>query len=313
VTVLRKLAREVLTSYDIAPRRIVPAPQSFNSVFRVVADSGTFALRIGSSRRIHAEGTVETEGTWLTRLADCGIHVPRLRRNQAGRFGTEVDDGQGPRTCALSDWVAGRSLRSRVTAPTAAALGDLAARLHGNAEAWSLPDAAAVLAADRVLYWRLPGRLTDSDIPFHSLFADALDEAQTVLDGLWRAPPHQPFLLHGDLTPANVIRGDDGRLVPIDFQDLVWGLDVQDVAITLTALQRAPGGARLVDAFRDGYAARRPWPDLPPPLLDALLATRALNQINLAVNSKSAAELAEYLPPRAERLRLWLASRGKAA
>jgi Ser/Thr protein kinase RdoA (MazF antagonist) len=206
----------------------------------------------------------------------------------------------------LFDWVAGRSLRTRLTSPTAAALGRLAAQLHGNAEAWGLSDAPEVLVADEVLYWRLPARLTAPDFPFSSAFGDALDRAQTVLDELWRSPPHRPYLLHGDLSPANVIAARDGRLVPIDFQDIVWGFDVQDLAISIAALRRAPRGDRLVEAFRDGYTTHRSWPDIRPDLWAALAAARALNQINLTVHLYDPAELDDYLAAHAERLRTWL-------
>jgi Ser/Thr protein kinase RdoA (MazF antagonist) len=311
---LREIALEALRHHDLAPRRVSRAAESFNSVFRVTAASGTYALRVGAQLRIHADGTLETEAAWLRRLGEHGMVVPALRPNRAGHFGTEVTIGDAaPRTCALFDWVAGRSLRIRLTAPTAAALGRLAARLHASAEAWALLDPPDVLVADQVLYWRLPVRLTAPDIPFGGVFAAALDRAQAVLDELWRTPPHRPYLLHGDLTPANVIVARDRTLVPIDFQDVVWGFDVQDLAISIAALRRASGGTRLVDAFRDGYAAHRPWPALPPELFEALVAARALNQINLTVNVHSPAHLGDHLAAHAQRLQEWLGSQRPAA
>jgi Ser/Thr protein kinase RdoA (MazF antagonist) len=311
---LREIALEALRHYDLAPRRVSRAAESFNSVFRVTGASGTYALRVAAQLRIHADGTLETEGAWLRRLGDHGMVVPALHTNRAGEFGTEVTiRGAAPRTCALFDWVVGRSLRVRLTAPTAAALGRLAAQLHADAEAWAPADPPDVLVADRVLYWRLPVRLTAPDTPCSGVFADALDRAQAVLDELWRTPPHRPYLLHGDLTPANVIVAGDGTLVPIDFQDVVWGFDVQDLAISIAALRRAPDGTGLVDAFRDGYAADRPWPAMPPELLDALLAARALNQINLTVNVHGPADLGDYLAAHAQPLRKWLSSQRPAA
>jgi Ser/Thr protein kinase RdoA (MazF antagonist) len=311
---VREIALEALRHYDLAPRRVSRVAESFNSVFRVTAASGTHALRVGSHLRIHADGTLETEGDWLRRLGDHGMLVPALRTNRAGEVGTDVAvRDAAPRTCALFDWVAGRSLRTRLTAPTAAALGRLAARLHSDAEAGALADPPDVLVADRVLYWRLPARLTAPDIPFSGVFADALVRAQAVLDELWRTPPHRPYLLHGDLTPANVVVTGDGTLVPIDFQDVVWGFDVQDLAISITALRRAPGGTRLVDAFRNGYATHRPWPAFPPELFDGLVAARVLNQINLTVNVHGPAHLGDHLAAHAQRLQEWLGSQRPAA
>ena len=83
---------------------------------------------------------------------------------------------------------------------------------------------------------------------------------------------------------------------------------MQDLAITVAVLRRAPAGQRLVDAFREGYTTLRPWPDMPPALLDSLVVARLLNQINLTLNLHDAADLLDYLAVRAERLRGWLRS-----
>src|SRR4051812_18948276 len=92
-------------------------------------------------------------------------------------------------------------------------------------------------------------------------------------------------------------RRDTGRRpVPIDFQDLVWGLDMQDIANTVAVLRGAADGQRLIDAFRQGYTTLRSWPDMPPALLESLVVARLLNQINLTLHLHDAAGLADYLP-----------------
>jgi len=74
------------------------------------------------------------------------------------------------------------------------------------------------------LYWQLPDKspMAGSRFGFRTLFADALARAQSAVDSLWRSPPHPPRLVHGDLTPANVIASPPSGLVPIDFQDTTW-------------------------------------------------------------------------------------------
>jgi Ser/Thr protein kinase RdoA (MazF antagonist) len=308
VAVLQGFAREAVRHYDIRPRRITLAAVSFNSVFRIAADTGTYALRVGAALRIHTPGTLATEAAWQRRLRDGGMAVPDVRANTSGSLATDVSvDGLDSRACTLFDWVAGRSLRTRLTRTTAAALGRLAALLHRDAEAWLQPR-PDVLVADRVLYWRLPDRLTGPDLGFGSVFGDALERAQTIVENLWRHPPQDAHLVHGDLAPANVIATRGGGLVPIDFQDLVWGFDMQDLAITVAAFRRAPDGQRLAEAFHEGYTTLRPWPEMSPALLESLVVARLLNQINLTLNLHDAASLADYLAVRAERLRGWLRS-----
>ena len=120
------------------------------------------------------------------------------------------------------------------------------------------------------------------EVASSALVGEALDRAQRFLSELWAHPPRPPHLIHGDLTPDNILV-DHGTLVPIDFQDLVWGLDIQDLAIVWSALAPFDEQDRLRDRFRAGYATVRPWPELDPETLAALIAARRLHQLNLAL------------------------------
>jgi Ser/Thr protein kinase RdoA (MazF antagonist) len=304
----RTVACAALSRYAISPLRVRLAARSFNSVFRVTTATAVYALRAGSPLRIHPDGTEAVEAAWHRRLRGEGVAVPGVLASVDGELTTVVADASGPRVCVLFDWVAGRSLRTRLTQRRSAELGALSARLHQDAAAWSPPGAAPVLTADRVLYWRVPSRLAEAGARFGygTLFTDALARAQAAVDALWRDPPHPPHLVHGDLTPANVIVSPSHGLVPIDFQDTVVGLEVQDLSFTVAALRRLPDGGRLADAFRAGYAECRPWPDASPDLFDALVAARGLHQLNLTLNVTDLAGLDGYVAGHAERARAWM-------
>jgi Ser/Thr protein kinase RdoA (MazF antagonist) len=303
------VACAALSRYDVAPQRVRLAARSFNSVFRVTTTAAAaYALRVGSAVRIHPAGTEAVEAAWHRRLRERGVYVPDVLANAAGELTTVVAGTSGPRVCVLFDWVAGRSLRTCLTERRSAALGALAARLHQDAAAWSPPGAGDVLRADRVLYWRLPDRLAEAGARFGygSLFTDAAARAQSAVDALWRDPPHPPHLVHGDLTPANVIVAPRAGLVPVDFQDAVLGLEVQDLSITVAALRRLPDGGRVEGAFRAGYARCRPWPDVSPDLFDSLIAARWLHQLNLTLNMADDGGLDGYVAGHAERAGAWI-------
>ena len=68
------------------------------------------------------------------------------------------------------------------------------------------------------------------------------------IDALWADPPHPPHLLHGDFHPNNILVWR-GRLTPIDFQDALWGFEMQDIAITVTALGFRADPTALVAAL----------------------------------------------------------------
>ena len=303
------MACAALTRYDVTPLRVRLAARSFNSVFRVTTATAAYALRVGSQLRIHPPGTEAVEAAWHRRLRERGVHVPGVRANSNGEPTTEVTDVSGPRVCILFDWVAGRSLRTCLSQRRSAALGRLSARLHADAVVWSPPGAGDVLTADRVLYWLVPDRLAEAGTRFGygTLFTDAAVRAQSVLDTLWRDPPHPPHLVHGDLTPANVIAAPHVGLVPIDFQDTVLGLEVQDLSITVAALRRLPGGGHLAEAFRFGYvSAGRAWPDVSSDMFESLVIARWLHQLNLTLNVADAGGLDSYVAGHAERARAWL-------
>ena len=305
------MALEALRSYEVAPTAVRLAAESFNSVFRVTTASAAYALRVGAVLQIHPEGTAAVEAAWHRRLREQGVFVPEVLANTDGEFSTLVTDGRaedGTRVCILFEWVTGRSLRTRMTGARAAALGRLSARLQEDGAAWSPPGASDVLRADRVLYWRMADQLAAAGtrFGFGTLFTDARARAQTVLVALWRDPPHPPHLVHGDLTPPNVIVSPRHGLVPIDFQDTVQGFEVQDLSITISALRRWPDGDRLIDAFRGGYRERRPWPDVPPVLFDSLIVARGLQQMNLTLNVADNDGLEGYVASHAERVRNWL-------
>ncbi len=240
------------------------------------------ALRIGPAERIHAEGTEIVEARWMRDLrATRAAAPPEVFNTRDGRpVVRQVQaGGTGERICMLFGWVAGRPLRQTMSVAAAGQMGTLAARLHDHAAART-GGAPGVLVADRVLYWRVENRL--GEVASSALVGEALDRAQRFLSELWAHPPHPPHLIHGDLTPDNILV-DDGTLVPIDFQDLVWGLDIQDLAIAWSALAPFDEQGRLRDRFRAGYATVRPWPELDPETLSALIAARRLHQLNLAL------------------------------
>jgi Ser/Thr protein kinase RdoA (MazF antagonist) len=307
----RDVAFEALRRYEVSPQRVRLAAQSFNSVFRVTTASAVYALRVGAALQIHPDGTAAVEAAWHRRLRRHGVYVPEVLPNIDGEFATQVVNGRagrGPCVCLLFEWVAGRSLRTCVTTRRAAALGRLAARLQQDAAQWSPPGARQVLNADRVLYWQLPDQLAAAGerFGFGTLFIDAAARAQTVIDWIWQNPLHQPHLVHGDLTPQNVIVSLLHGLVPIDFQDTVWGFEVQDLSITVSALRRFPDGDRLTEAFRSGYSELRPWPDISPALFDSLVAARALHVLNLTLNLVDMADLDSYVASHAERADAWM-------
>jgi len=333
---LRTLAREALRRYDVEVDRVSFAAQAFNTVFRVDASKGTsYALRVSPAIRIHADGCEALEAAWVTALRrDAGFPTPAVvpSRDASADGWTQVDGVPEPRSCLLFEWVAGRPLREQMSADLVREVGRLTAVVHDHASAdasflsstspanasadVSVPSShspenasadapSGALVADRVLYFRAPNRLDELRPTYGSVLAEAVDRAQRALDALWRNPPHAPHLLHGDIQPGNVMVSR-GHVALIDFQDLIWGFEIQDVVIALQALDHFDAAEAFFEAFRAGYEEVRPWPDAEPEIIGALNAARHLNVLNFGM-SMGKPGLEPFIARHAEPVAEWMA------
>jgi Ser/Thr protein kinase RdoA (MazF antagonist) len=294
--------------YGLEPARLrLLSVHSFNTVLRVDRSTGSpLVLRVGDELRIHADGVEDVEAAWLDALASEGsFGTPTTLAGRDGRrwFRATTDGVPGARVCTLFTHVRGRPLRDRLDAEGAVAFGRLMARLHEHAASFEPPvPIPAGAVADRVIRFRDPTRIFEYRSPQGDLYVEAIARVQEMIDALWASPPHRPHLLHGDFGPQNVLRWRD-ELRPIDFQDLLFGFDVQDIGITLADLGR--WSPEMAGPFEAGYAQVRPWPEIPPELRAAFAVARSLDVMNLGLNLRRAG-IADFLEDHSRRVRAWM-------
>jgi Ser/Thr protein kinase RdoA (MazF antagonist) len=307
---LDALAVAALREYDLEIERCSFAARSFNTVFRVDAtDGSSYALRVSPSLRIHADGCEVTEAAWLAALLrDVGLAVPQVIPARDGSVLVWASQAGVPeaRSCVLFEWVSGQRLRERLGADLVRRFGEVTAVVHEHAAGYLTEPPAGVLVADRVLYFRAPPRLGELRPAYGSLLDDAVSRAQQALDELWHNPPHRAHLLHGDLQSGNVMVSRNSVTL-IDFQDLIWGFDVQDVSMALLALEQHGDTGSWSEAFRGGYEAVRPWPDADPATLAALRAARHLNILNYGM-SVDGPDTEAFIARHAAAIREWMAT-----
>ena len=89
-------------------------------------------------------------------------------------------------------------------------------------------------------------------------------------------------VLHYDLHQWNV-KVYRGQLVPFDFEDLMWGFPVQDIAVSIYYYQRHEQYQHLRTAFKEGYTRFSEWPEQHPGEIDALMAGRSLELTNFVL------------------------------
>lgn len=110
-----------------------------------------------------------------------------------------------------------------------------------------------------------------------------------------------PMLVHADLHFWNVhIYRDD--LYVIDFEDIVLGYPLHDIAICLYYLRNEENYSDLAAAFQNGYSTERDWPFFTRASLNLLWAARMTNFINYVAHADETADAREYINTRCREL-----------
>lgn len=303
---LGQLASEVAErDFGLKQVRIRIVGASLNSMFRVDSSDGRFAMRIGDACRLHAVGSEDVEANWLRLLSRDGfnvaVNVPSLDHRAAVTAGNP--SVHGDRVCSLFTWVPGRPVAEKISESALRECGALLAQLHEHGASTATEiDNPDVVKANRAVYMPPENRVLHHQSQFGSLLVDAQERTQALIDSLWRDQPHSPHLLHGRYGPATVMTWVQD-LYPVSFQDLLFGFDLQDVALTLADLRRRDPD--LVQAFTAGYTQIRPWPHLDPDLEQGLAVARSLNQMNVGIHRRRPG-LGEYLEGHCRRIRRWM-------
>jgi Ser/Thr protein kinase RdoA (MazF antagonist) len=283
---LHSLARRALERYDVDPVRLRCIARDTNTTFRIdTTDGRTMALRIQADDP-ETESHVETELAWLKALAESGLPVVGVMAATDGSASVEVEVAGVPRvrTCVLFSWIRGTTLGETSTPEEYRSLGVLSARLHDHGETWSVPAGLGALVWDKVFYYP-----TEPVVLYEPRFAKHMTpercrvvravekKADAELARIHREVP--VFPLHGDLHPWNVHRTGDGLTV-FDFNDVMIGAPVQDIAITLFYNREEPQYPDLRAAFEEGYRTVRTWPVTSEDQVELLMGARTVNFIN---------------------------------
>jgi Ser/Thr protein kinase RdoA (MazF antagonist) len=281
---LRRLALAALERYDLEVASVRFFARHSNSLFVVNTDDGErLILRVGVNGPAgHSRTQVESELTWSEALSrDTDLVLPEPIENRAGSPVTSlsVDGVPDERNVVVFRWLDGRISDKSISASAMRSIGILAAKLHRHGATFRPPPSFSALTYDRVFPYDEPVVLLDGDhdglMPpaRQAVFREARDQARAAINQLRRAEPMR--VIHGDLHRWNV-KIKRGVAAPFDFEDLLWGWPVQDIAITCY-YQWSRGDFRsLNDAFRDGYETVAQWPERYPGEIDRLIAGRTL-------------------------------------
>jgi Ser/Thr protein kinase RdoA (MazF antagonist) len=310
------LAKNALKNYDLDVARLSLVTNDMNGIFRIdTRDRKKYILRVSLPEGGHNFEHVAAEMDWLAALArDTKLSVPRpLAASDRKLVVTAGADGvPDERMCAVFSWVPGKDLAGDLSEASVFKLGELSAGLHTHALSYRPPDGLSLLRFDRINPFLEPVILFEER--FSDLFSPERREiyekgiawAQESIERL-KASGEPMRVIHGDLHQWNV-RMARGVLSPIDFEDLMLGWPVQDIAITLYYFFDSQDYAILRKAFQEGYTRHCPWPERHPGEIDSFIAARGIGLANLVLHDPNpawriqGAEFVERIERRLRRL-----------
>ncbi len=311
---LARLAHRALRAWGLDAVELDLIKYRENAVFKVKTASGAlYALRV-HRHGYHSDAALRSELHWISALQESGLDVPTVVPLATGEnFALIAHDGvPETRQVDIFEWVDGAQFGS-VEEGVAADLGrvrsvyhtigGLAARLHNQATAWTLPKGFTRHS------WDADG-LT-GEAPFWGRFWElqALTQTQRDLILRARARVHEDLLrygadaentemyslIHADFVAENLLLDGD-RVRLIDFDDAGFGWHLFEIATALYFEMGEPHYDAAFEALIEGYRMHRSLPDSQVAQLPLFFLARAFTYLGW-VHTRQETDTAKELTP----------------
>lgn len=288
---LRPLVLAALERYELRVARLGLISNGWNGVFRADTDHGPYAVRVSRPQPSALARSVRSEVEYMRGLAaSTELSVPSVVPNREGELVT-LADAPGvpePRECVVFGWLGGPNLAARRSPAKWTRLGELMATMHRFADGWTAPAHFDVPRYDSCIPYGEPLVVFDPGrtelYGLEGLLREAVERTDARITSLWHEI--RPIVLHGDLHQWNV-KVHRGVLSPFDFEDMLWGAPILDVATSLYYVRFDDDYLELARAFKAGYERRRPWVEREPGEVERLMFARAIDLLNAVVIDRS--------------------------
>jgi Ser/Thr protein kinase RdoA (MazF antagonist) len=275
-----------LTGYGIAG-----LTKHSNVTARLVSEIGPpLSLRLREAPGVDAR----TEFEWLNAVRQgSNVRVIELYAAEFDRCVRTVTDRDGNLIeSALFLWSEGRPLAAELSEVNYQALGRMSAQLHEFASTWASPPGLKPLVWDRTIYYEGTS-LVITDARYEEFVSSreaetverVLREADLELGRLATSPDR--IFLHGNIEMWNVLTTGPGELCLLDFEDVMFGHPVLEVAITLYYGQERADHEALSAAYQAGYRSIRDWPVRDARQMELLTAARAAMLLNYGLQTET--------------------------
>lgn len=278
--------------FDIFRCRLKLVTVSENATFCVEIDGEAYAM-VRVSQPDYAGGSlaIASEVSWVESLRsvpDINVLEP-LALATGFHVATILDDAGCEWFCTCSRYIEGSTLEHLDDPSTCyRVLGAYTARLHEHAQSWRPPQGFTRFS------WNIPAMVGDH--PRWGRWQDALlseDELFLFSQAQWAAREIVAReggiadtwgLIHADLRPSNVIKGTDGTLTLIDFDDCGYSWSMFDFAAALSFVEHEPYAPKMAREWVEGYRSVKPLSDRTLAFACALSMLRRLQMVGWTTN-----------------------------
>jgi len=304
---MRGVAEVALQHYPFDVVRIRGLADATNGIFRLDTPDGTrYAMRVSIGPPIgHSVEETRSEMEWLHAIAEgSDVVVPEPVATADGEFVVVASAPNVPheRTCSVVSWLEGPLLADGLNGPSMRSYGAAMAKLHAHAATFKPSPTFTADTFDTVYPYDAPFELFDVDHDLlppgrRALFQRAYERVAEAIRRLQDV--EAPRITHADMHMWNV-KVNRGKVAVFDFEDMLWGWPVQDIATALYYLWTQPDFDDQCAWFRSGYETISPWPDAGGDV-ETFIAGRTLVMANDVVIQPEFAHSAPEIFERGER------------
>jgi Ser/Thr protein kinase RdoA (MazF antagonist) len=291
---LTAFATELLKDYGIHNAKVSCINFEFNATFAVESESGVkYALRINinSTRTVD---NMKAEVEWVRHLnRTSGVQTPTPIATMKDDYivsGLHADSGQALYGVMYS-WLDGEEIGDEPTSQQLHEVGKAIATLHQESSEFALSSGNS-LPTFSDFFWGTENFLfSDKSVLLDAdriLIQQAHDLIMQFTKELYENS--KIHIIHADMHGWNLM-WNEGRLSIFDFDDCGFGVDAQDLAVTLYYLDTPEQD----EALLNGYKSVRPLPTYSANAMKALLLQRRLLLLNYLFETKNQ-EHKEMLP-----------------
>ena len=291
---LTMFAHDILKKYGIVAADIECMNFEFNATFSVSTQNGQkYALRlnINSTRTL---ANIQAETQWvrsLARIPSINVSTPIATLDDKYVVSGHHEDSGQTIYAVMYSWLEGEEIGDEPTVKQLHTVGQAIALMHQNGSDFELTDGAELPTFNDFM-WGTEDFLFSSKSTLKPENRQLIEKAHDLImkftiDLYQNSPVH---IIHADMHGWNLM-WNEGRLSIFDFDDCGYGVEAQDLAVTLYYLDTPEQD----EALLNGYKSVRPLPTYSANAMKALLLQRRLLLLNYLFETKNQ-EHKEMLP-----------------